>query len=73
MTPTHIQGIPCQVAMTAGTHRQPCDTWASADDYYGGWFDVEFKVYDRRGRRADWLAKKITAADRDRIIQELTT
>ena len=72
MIHTRIQGIPCQITMTAGTHRQPCDTWASADDYYGGWIGVQFEVYDRTGRRALWLEKKITAADEERIIQELT-
>ena len=74
MTPTHIQGIPCLVERTAGVYQRPCpDTWASADDYYGGWIGVQFEVYDRTGRRALWLEKKITAADEERIIQELTT
>ncbi len=58
--------------MTAGHYQKPdYNTWASDWDYYGGWFDVEFELYDRKGYRAKWLERKMTSADEDRIIQEL--
>lgn len=72
MIDTHICGIPCQVEMTSGRYQKPdYGTWASDIDYYGGWFDVEFKVYDRRGYPAPWLEKKMTEAETERIIDEL--
>lgn len=73
MIETHIQGIPCQAEMVAGHYQKPDHTtWASADDYHGGWFDVEFRIYDRRGYKAGWLEKKMTEKDEERIIEELT-
>lgn len=72
MIETRIQGIPCQAVMTGGYYQKPdYSTWASDVDYYGGWFDVEFEIYDRKGYRARWLEKKMTAADEDRIVDEL--
>lgn len=74
MIETHVAGIPCQAAMTGGYYQRPDEgTWASDWDYYGGWFDVEFEIYDRKGYRAAWLDKKMTSADEARIIAELTT
>jgi hypothetical protein len=75
MIETRIQGIPCLVEMTNGSYQKPysgsaynCETdW----DYYGGWSDVEYQVYDRRGRPAPWLEKKITPKDDQEIIELL--
>jgi len=33
---------------------------------------VEFEIYDRKGYRAAWLEKKMTADDERRIVKELT-
>lgn len=73
MITTRIQGIPCQVEMTAGTYVHGSHNYhAQSDmDYYGGWEDVDFAVYDRRGYRAKWLEKKMTASDIQRIIDLL--
>ena len=72
MITTRIQGIPCQVEMTGGTYTSPdYGTWASDIDYYGGWHDVQFEVYDMKGYRARWLEQKMTPADEERIIEEL--
>ena len=75
MIETRIQGIPCLVEMTSGSYQKPysgsaynCETdW----DYYGGWSDVEYQVYDRRGRPAPWLEKKISPKDDQEIIELL--
>ena len=72
MIDARIQGIPCQAEMTGGYYQKPdYSTWASDIDYYGGWFDVEFKIYDRRGYPAKWLEKKMTAKDEEQIIEQL--
>lgn len=76
MISTHIQGIPCQVRMVNGFYQRP---WCGSShncpsdlDYYGGWFDVEFEVYDRKGYRAKWLECKMTPEDEERLVQLLT-
>ena len=72
MIKTRIQGIPCLVEMTSGHYIAPDrTTWASDIDYHGGWSDVDFQVFDKSGRRAQWLEVKMTENDRDRIIEEL--
>ena len=72
MIETRIQGIPCLVEMTGGYYTAPDrSTWASDIDYNGGWTDVTFQVFDRKGRRAQWLEVKMTEADKERIIEEL--
>lgn len=59
---TNVAGIPCLVQMTY------CER-----DYNesGSWVDLEFEIQDRRGRKADWLAKKMTQDDINRIKSEL--
>lgn len=74
MLKTVICGIPCQVAMTAGryvpgsySYNAPSDV-----DFYGGWFDVDFAVYDRRGRPAPWLERKMTPKDVEQVLAFIT-
>lgn len=73
---TTISGIPCEVEMVSGTYQKPwrgsAHNCPSDWDYYGGWFDVEFAVYDRKGYRAKWLEKKMTPKDEARILEEFT-
>lgn len=73
MIETHIQGIPCKIEMTSGFYLTPSHNFnAPSDiDFYGGWQDVQFEVYDRRGYRAKWLEKKMTSNDVCRIIDLL--
>lgn len=75
MISTHIQGIPCQVEVVRASYQRP---WrgskysAPSDwDYTGGWYNIEYDVYDRRGYRAKWLEDKITPDDHKRIIEEI--
>lgn len=72
---TKISGIPCEVEMVGGTYQKPwrgeSHNCPSDVDYYGGLLDVEFEVYDRKGYRAKWLEKKITAEEETRIFKEL--
>lgn len=72
MIRTHISGIPCQAEMTGGHYQKPdYTTWASDWDYYGGWVDLEFEIYDRKGYRAKWLENKMSEKDFARITAEL--
>ena len=62
---TKIRGIPCRVRLeyhpfypgTRGTPEEPEG------------YSVE-EVMDRRGRRAEWLAAKMTGKDEERIVGE---
>ena len=61
---TTIAGIPCLIGVeeyTAGSYSYHADSdW----DYYG---TCEWVVLDRKGYKADWLARKLTNKDNDRI------
>lgn len=63
MIDARIQGIPCQIDVTH-YHVTPAQgRWADSDiDCYGE-VELEFRVYDCRGRLAPWLERKITDAD----------
>lgn len=67
---SHIQGIPCQIHVTTNAPPVPsnrnCDPLD--DPYDPGCF--EFEVLDRKGYPAEWLERKMTDRDRDRIADE---
>jgi hypothetical protein len=67
-----IAGIPCQIAVTdcdivkgSYSYNAPSDM-----DYYG-YEDIEWIVLDRKGYVANWLSKKTTSQDEDRIMTEI--
>jgi hypothetical protein len=65
---TRICGIPCQVRInnfSAADHNA-----SSSADFYGGF---EFDVLDARGRRADWLERKMTWDDEQQLMHEIET
>lgn len=66
MIPTTISGIPCYIDVDGCTVVKGSNTWDSDQDYYG-YSDIDFTVYDRKGYKADWLAKKMTDEDVARI------
>ena len=70
MLPSKVAGIPCLINVTYLHIQKPwrgsphtCD---SDLDFYG-YEEVEFEVCDQRGRYAEWLEKKMTADDVERI------
>ena len=67
---SHIQGIPCQIEVTSYAPTVNSNRSADPldDPYDPGEF--EFEVLDRRGRKAGWLADKLTESDRSRIEDE---
>lgn len=68
---SHIQSIPCRIEVThfLDVPGNP-HTWDSADDYYG-FTEAEWDVLDRKGYKADWLARKQTDEDLERITHEI--
>lgn len=68
---TRIAGIPAVARVTYAHYTRPnYASWASPEDYYGGW-TLSWEVCDRRGRPAPWLEKKLSKTDRNRIEAEL--
>lgn len=70
---TVIAGIPCMVEVThyrnvrgSYSYNAPSDL-----DYYG-YVECDYEVLDRRGYRAAWLERKLTDADRARILEDIT-
>ena len=66
---SRIQGIPCKIEITDYAPPElkivTCTTINPPDPG-----ELEWIVLDRRGREADWLADKLTKADRQRIDDE---
>lgn len=72
MIEARIQGIPCQVNVTyfyskSGTYSRQAET---PDEYYG-YSEIEFDVYDRKGCKAAWLERKMTAEDKAYIEEKV--
>lgn len=68
-----IAGIPCMIEVTRYVPEVPTiGGWGSRPEDYspGADAEVEWIVLDRRGRRAEWLERKLTPAERDRIDSE---
>lgn len=65
MMSARIAGIPCQVIVTGYEPAHP-----------GGWDEppggpeIEYEVYDSRGRKAGWLMAKITDEDDQAILEQ---
>lgn len=69
---TTIAGIPCLIGVThyecvRGSYNYNA---ASDMDYYG-YSESEWIVLDRKGYKAAWLERKLTADDHDRINAEI--
>ena len=67
-----VAGIPCIIGVThydsvEGSYSYNAD---SDLDYYG-YNDAEWEVLDRKGYKAAWLERKLTASDHDRINAEI--
>jgi hypothetical protein len=62
-----IAGIPCKVRVTHCFVQKPLGTRCDSDLDCYGYTDIEFDVFDRNGRAAPWLEKKMSDDDRARI------
>ena len=66
-----VAGIPCiievdRLYVTEGNYSPQAET---PEEYHGA-CEIEFTVFDRKGRYAAWLEKKLTDDDRARIETE---
>jgi hypothetical protein len=61
---THISGIPCLIQV---------HSYVPPDPHKDQGLEFDFDVLDRRGRKAPWLARKMTAEDVQRIEEEWAT
>ena len=68
---TYIAGIPCVVEATHCVVQEPMGPRCDSDMDAYGYTEIEFRVLDRTGRPAPWLAKKMPADDESRIESEL--
>lgn len=65
---TRVRGIPCLIGVNNFERHRGSFSYnaPSHDDYYGH-TEFDWELLDRKGYRADWLAKKLTDADIDFI------
>lgn len=61
-----IRNIPCKVHVTC-FHQQPPDSRADNPDDYYGYCDIEYPILDRRGKPAEWLARKMDDHDKEEL------
>lgn len=71
MFDSRVSGIPCKIKVLSYYPGSPGRTWGAWEDCYPAEDEeFEFEVYDRRGRRAEWLERKLKSEDCDRILAE---
>lgn len=69
---TTIAGIPCLIGVTYYECVQGSYSYNAASDLdYYGYSESEWEVLDRKGYKAAWLERKLTARDHDRINAEI--
>jgi len=68
---SRICGIPCQIKVTSYSPAVAGRTWGRYEDCYPDEpEEFDFDVYDRRGRRAKWLERKIRDEDFDKVLAD---
>ena len=65
---THIQGIPCLIAIGYYHKQKPLGMQADSDHDARGYTDAEYTVLDRKGYPAKWLERKMNDLDRERVV-----
>jgi hypothetical protein len=62
--PTKISGIPCLIGVEHFDEVEGSFSYNAASDWdYTGYTESEWVVLDRKGYKADWLAKKLENDD----------
>ena len=64
-----VSGIPCIIKVT-GYVNDPGRTYGLPENCYPAEFEFEYEVLDRKGYRAEWLERKLTDNDNDRLAEE---
>ena len=63
-----IAGIPCLIGVIDYTSVKGSHSYSAPSDMdYYGYTECDWEILDRKGYRANWLAKKITSRDEDLI------
>ena len=69
---THVAGIPCIVGVVDYHRERGSYSYNAASDLdYYGYTEAAWEVLDRRGRKAEWLARKLTNDDVSRIEEKI--
>jgi len=70
----HIDGIPCQIEVTSYSPGAPMviTGWGFGDAEPEEPEEIEWVVLDRRGRRAEWLERKMIDDDQRDIDRQLS-
>lgn len=67
-----VCGIPCLIGVSSYSRVRGSYSYnAPSDCDYYGYTDCDWELLDRKGYRANWLAKKITSRDEDSINQAI--
>lgn len=68
-----VAGIPCLVGVIDYSSVKGSYSYSAPSDWdYHGYTDCDWELLDRKGYRADWLAKKMTAKDEDAINEAIS-
>ena len=68
---SRLAGIPCIIDVISIDFIKGDGFWAVSDEDSRDRFSAEFEVLDRRGRRAPWLERKLTAEIIDSIERQI--
>ena len=69
---TYVAGIPCIVGVVDYHRERGSYSYNAASDLdYYGYTEAAWEVLDRRGRKAEWLARKLTNDDVSRIEEKI--
>jgi hypothetical protein len=65
---TRVAGIPAIIGVSDYKYYRPDRSYRSpsSEDFYGGYV-FEYDILDKRGRKAEWLERKLTNNCRDEI------
>lgn len=66
---TTVQGIPCICEVLVYID-EPAQIWGPPELCHPGEFEFEYQLLDQKGYRAEWLERKITDEDDQRIFEE---
>jgi len=71
MFDSRVSGIPCKIKVLSYYAGRPARLYGAWEDCYPEEDEeFEFEVFDRRGRRALWLERKLRDEDYSRILEE---
>ena len=71
MIEARVCGIPCLPDVTYSSYCAPRGKWADSRDECYGWDEIDFELYDRCGRRAEWLERKMTDEDFANAVKQI--